>query len=183
MITVTLTPSEAAFGAEIGVQRRRYAMEKGVRGKYGAPEEGNDLWLNDVVAAQAEMAVAKYLNLWWDVTIGRFDLADVGGYFEVRCIKDPSHRMVLHEADKDESPYILVLAESPKFHILGWCYGREGKRRENWRAYDNGRRTGFYVKQCQLTRPIWELRHVAAHWLAFVADEKAPANATNGEVA
>jgi hypothetical protein len=66
----------------------------------------------------------------------------------------------LHPGDKDqdELPFVLVHPEAPKFHLMGWCYGHEGKQQKYWADKQRSDRPAFFVPQTDL-RPI-ETLHV-----------------------
>jgi hypothetical protein len=149
-LIIKLSFMEMALASYVGTQRKTWAVFKGLDGKHGALE-GEGTWETDVIASQCELAVAKATKLYWHASVGRVDEPDVGGYIEVRSIRERSHRLVLNKPDSDDAPYVLVFAQPPYFEIMGWCYGREAKLEANWKPKNNGTRC-YFVEQSVLRK-------------------------------
>lgn len=117
----------------------------------------------DRLGAQAEMALALALQSDWDGAYHDLDAwmrwreegHDIG-CLEVRSTLHLGGCLILHKKDPDDSPFVLVTADPPRFNFVGWCFGREGKEDCNWRDVGYGRPC-YYVSQDEL-RPIWTLR-------------------------
>jgi hypothetical protein len=59
-------------------------------------------------------------------------------------------RLILHDHDKDDQPYVLVVGTAPRFELVGWCFGRDGKRPEY--VHDpQGGRPAYFVPRAALS--------------------------------
>ena len=131
-VIVTLSGGELYVGASVGVARRLSAIRRKRPEVYGAA--GPHYWDVDIEAALAELAVAKALGRYWqspllDNVASSTDLRGVN----VRHTTLPDGCLILHEADPDAIPFVLVRGVSPHFDVAGWCYGSEGKIAALWR--------------------------------------------------
>ena len=103
-----------------------------------------------------EKALAKHADKYWNGTIGRVDLPDVGEW-QVRARTRIDYEMVLHPEDKDDEIFVLahvITASLPRVRLSGWIYGRDGKKKEFWKNLGNDR-PAFFVPHNQL-RPMGE---------------------------
>lgn len=145
MVTVTLTWPEQLQAVIIGGMRRIGSKARCRTAPYGDPQA--NLWDIDIEAAGAELAVAKAMGVYWTGICGYPEPAgDVGG-LEVRSTKRMDGRLILHDRDKDDAPYILVRGAMPIYQIVGWIYGRDGKQ-ERYLFHGDGRsahRRAYFV--------------------------------------
>ena len=155
---VKLTSNDLKLARDVGTKRHR--------SHDGHPDGKvlSDGLAIHIKGAEAELATAKGFNLPWDGKF--FDLEkwedwrenghDVCG-LEVRSTPHKNGCLLIHDSDKDNSPYVLVLThERPKFILAGWCFGREGKCQELWRDVGYGRPC-YFIPQDML-RSIAELK-------------------------
>ena len=54
-------------------------------------------------------------------------------------------RLILHDDDKDNRPYILVYADAPDFYIKGWMMGADGKEKKYWSDPQGTNRHAYFV--------------------------------------
>ena len=145
MTTVRLNCAEVFYGAMAGVMRRVSDMKVGRAPGHGL--DPSDEWGVDIRGALGEMAVAKWLGVYWS---GRFEFRGVDvGHVEVRTAAKPTHSLILHDRDPDARPFILVTGTCREFELRGWVYGSEGKRREFW-SDPKGGRPAYFVPQSAL---------------------------------
>lgn len=142
MTIITLTPFEIKICDLIAADRvtrgQRYCKQK-----YGLPKK-------DVVrsiiynrqGAQAEMAVAKMLNRYYDS--GGIGTKDVSIY-QVRSTPHSWGGIILHADDCTSDAFILVHARCPKFHVRGWVYGWEAVQEKYLRKLDKDRPKEYVV--------------------------------------
>lgn len=121
-----------------------------------------------VAGCLAEFAVAKAFGLPWDGEYfdnerwmkWRLDGHDVSG-IEVRSTRRHDGRLLLQRQDKDDSPYVLVRTHArPRFQIVGWILGREGKQQRFWTEVGYGR--PCYFVPTPLLRPPADLASAVA---------------------
>lgn len=160
---VILTYAELQIAHVAAGQRWLQCVKFGAGAKYGAPEDGSEADAISLQGAVGEMAVAKGLNLYWVGSVGEWSAGhDVGGCVDVRSVTKPNHCLILHEMDKDKTPYVLVELSSPsRATLVGWVYGADGKKPEYWSDPSGKRRPAFFVPRRAL-RPIDELVPIIA---------------------
>jgi hypothetical protein len=144
---VELTWQEMLLGATHGVYRRivnTKAKNKDKRGKWAL-----DVWSQDIEGALSEIALAKWLGVYWSgASFVRAD--DVIGY-EVRWTHWDNGHLPLHRSDIDEKRYVLVTGGLGKYVIRGWIYARDGKREELWGEFKGAPEGACYkVPQSEL---------------------------------
>lgn len=69
---------------------------------------------------------------------------------EVRTTAHPNGKLILHDNDLDDAPYVLVVADKmPKMRVIGYINGRDGKKKEYWKDVGYGRPC-YYVPHSEL---------------------------------
>jgi hypothetical protein len=152
-VTVDLSWPEFRNAAHLGLDRFVRNLANGRNPTYGVDR---DDWPAHVLGTLGETAVAKYRDCFW---MGGPDQPDGGapdvGDVHVRTATRDGYRLLLYEKDADDAPYVLVIpAGFPRFRIVGWVYGRDGKRAEF--RDESLRYPCFAVPQSAL-RPIGDL--------------------------
>lgn len=107
-------------------------------------------WHTDIESACAELATAKYLNLYWDGSVDTFKLPDVGN-FQVKHTQHPGGSLIIR---KDLDPnyfYILVTGSSPSYALRGLMLGRHCMK-EKYLSNPHNTKKGeaFFFPQKQL---------------------------------
>jgi hypothetical protein len=145
---VSLTWQEQLFAAQAGVMRRISAISRKRSEPYLTPK--GDLWGIDIESAGAEAAVAKALGKYWLAVLQNPQDAngDVSGV-EVRSTTRPDGRLIVHDRDKDDSVFVLVRGSFPIYDVVGWIYGRDGKKDE-YLFCATGRLPAYYVPEADL---------------------------------
>lgn len=152
MTAVVLSWPEVLRAATVGVLRRINGLKHRLPEVYGSPNGA--AWDADVVGALAEMAVAKFLGVYWEGALhpqGR-DEGDAGA-FQVRATTIPAGALILHERDADDARFHLVIVNGATCTLAGWTTGAEGKRPEFWFA--KAPRPAFFVPQ-EALHPVEE---------------------------
>ncbi len=124
MAEVTLNHWEVALAGFVGVLRNTESMKKNHKTKTGdkpAYEIG-------VQGAAAELAAAKFLNVYPSQGINTFKAADIGIGLQVRQVTNPEGELPIREGDKDEELFLMVTGVVPTFKIVGWISGADGRR-------------------------------------------------------
>jgi len=145
-IPVNLTFSEMRIAVEVAAQRQCQNLRNGRHHRYGL--SGEEGWTPHIEGACGEMAVAKYLGIYWSGSLGDLKAKDVGE-FQVRTASNHDYRLILHEADKDDGVFLLVTGVAPELMLRGWIVARDGKKPENW-SDPKGGRPAFFVPQIAL---------------------------------
>jgi hypothetical protein len=155
---ITLTWSEMKLAAYVAVGAKIACMQRGARHAHGATDAGMT-WDTQIVSAQGEIAVSKYLNLYWSGLSDIIKAVDVGGEngAEVRTRTQHWYELMLHKTDNDR-PFVLVTAERPPaFRLVGWILGRDGKLQKYWGEHGARGRPAFFVPHSELL-PMAELK-------------------------
>lgn len=155
MITIDLSWSEVHQAAQTGTNRCLNALRKGLKDAHGYEGFGFDI---SIQGALGEIALAKYLNVYWDQYNSKRETwyeGDVGS-FEVRTIRKRHHNLTLHQRDRDNRAYILACAEPPTVLLLGWIMGKDGKLEKYWTEPQKGRPCFLFPRN--KLKPMGELK-------------------------
>lgn len=153
---VTLSYAEIQVAYFVAVQRRIFNMKKQSKHQHGLAPETEPTNI-EMLGCAGEMAVAKAFNLYWDTSLNHHTV-DVGGLVEVRSVNQPGRRLLIHEKDRSDLPYVLVYSDprSTIFTLKGWIVGEEGKKEEYVRDL-TGKNRPCYVVPDEKLRPMTEL--------------------------
>ena len=154
---IKLTDHNLFVAGIIGCSRHVKGAKK--QGQFGV-NNATLGWQINCDGACGEMALAKWLGVWYDGALGDFTAADVGNY-EVRTNPNEWGDLILREKDPDTSVFVLVLSHNaPRFLLRGWMYGYEGKQERYYRSgskhKQEDRPKAFFVPQRAL-KPMEEL--------------------------
>jgi hypothetical protein len=105
------------------------ARARGCRDNYGYTGDPTAI---HVLGATAEYAVARSLNLFWTPIDGRRGSYGDVCHLEVRGTTHPNGRLIVHDDDPDDRPYVLVRVLLPVCDVIGWAWGADCKRTEYW---------------------------------------------------
>lgn len=144
--SVSLTKAEILEAAVSGLLRRYKALTNGTRRRYGY--ESDDAWGSDIEAAAAERLVAKATGTYWIGAVLRPDAGVDAGPYGVRHTLRTNGGLILHEADRDDEWFCLVVGAIPNQRIAGVMLASEGKHSRYWR--EDVRTPCFIVPQEEL---------------------------------
>lgn len=150
---ISLTWQEQLFAAQAGVMRRMSAICRNRSEPHQTPK--TDLWGIDIESCGAEAAVAKSLGKYWVAVVDNTEAldGDVSGV-EVRSTVLKNGRLIVHNRDRDDAPFVLVRGSFPNYEIAGWMFGRDAKQDQY--IFSGDGRPAFFVPASDL-RPIDEL--------------------------
>lgn len=148
MIEITLKGYEIMQGALAGVMRNLESVKRGMQNAHGL-DGGND-WQCHIEGSLGEMALAKYMNLYWSK--GDFKAPDVGN-FEVRTTPKHNYKLCVRPGDHDDSRYYLVTGSNGTYRIQGWILGRDAKQDRFLDDLKNGRPPAYFIPQKELNKP------------------------------
>lgn len=137
---VELTQDEMLAAAIHGVQRNLYNLARGAQPRYGAGTSKD--WQLSIDGSLGEMAVAKWLGVFWHGSLGNYDAKDVGGY-QVRT--SGLDVLSVRTGDKDEDVFICVHGVNGRYVLRGWIYGREGKLPRYYGDRFNNGRPNYWI--------------------------------------
>jgi hypothetical protein len=131
--------TEVLIAALAGVARQIRHRSRGDQHKRNSDVVGG--WERDIESACAEKFAAKMLGFYWHD--GLNGATDIGPH-QVRHTAHLDGRLMLYPEDKDDEVFFLVVGRAPFFEIVGWNFGREGKRTEYWEDPTGKNRWAFF---------------------------------------
>jgi len=131
-VDVALTWDELRHAGYIGIDRHVRNIARSRPAVYGADYNA---WHIHVLGAWGECAIAQATERYWcDRTTPDGGAPDVGD-LHVRTTQHRDGSLILHPEDRDAGAYVLVvLLALPRFRIVGWTTGAEGKQETYWRT-------------------------------------------------
>ena len=124
---VTLEKYEFEIAKFVGQARNNSAMAKGSKDHFTLRkgEESEDL---HIIGACGEVAVAKYLNIFWDGSVNTYKTSpDLKPSLEVKTTRNPEGDLYIKNHESLEQRFILVArGVKDKFavwDIVGWFNG------------------------------------------------------------
>lgn len=145
-IEVTLAWHEYAMASEIGRLRQLTSVRRGSADNHGFIGLG---WSEHIEGACGEMAVSKFLGVYWDGGIDTFKSADIGATIQVRTRSLHSYELIVRPDDYDEDLYVLVTGKCPTYRIWGYISGTEAKKKEYLQTHGN-RPPAYFVPNSKL---------------------------------
>lgn len=142
---IQLTPAEIFQGAIAGVMRHTQNIQQGKKPTYGISQSVD--WQAHIDGALSEMAVAKYLGVYWSGKggIGDPDVLDM----DVRSSHRDDASLIMHDHDDDERKFWLITGLNGKYKVRGWIYGRDGKQ-DKYLKDPQGGRPAYFIPQSDL---------------------------------
>jgi hypothetical protein len=129
----------------VGLKRNVSSTIQAHRLKHGIKKE--DCWFVHVEGACGECAVAKHLGIYWDLSVDKFKVPDVG-FVHVRTTKHDNGRLIIRKDDLP-GPYVLLTGMAPKLNLRGW-FRSEDVREEMLTNFGNDREKVYGITQDKL---------------------------------
>jgi len=146
-----LSPPEILIGAMAGVMRQTENIKLDRQPNHG--DGGLNQWHMHVEGTLSEMALAKFLGVFWNGK-GSFRDLDVGGLVDVRSTAWDSGSLIAHDEDENERQLWLLTGIYGTYKVRGWIYAREAKNKElYWEEKQKGR-PAYCVPQSHLNPPV-----------------------------
>lgn len=174
---VTLEKTHIEFANKIARMRRKNAVDNDWQPGNGAPDDREIAMAMDVLGARAEAAGKLYLNpVKWHAFSLRADSPDLEDWIDVKGISESYHRLIIQPKKPEQWAYLLVDAsQHPRYEIVGWCWGYEGKKQKYW---DDpvGQRGGYFIdRNDPIMKPPKELfNEVRMRQAVKAADSELP---------
>lgn len=153
--TISLEKYEQYVAACVGVRRRIASWDY-----HDNQSPDKDGWIIDIEGACAEMASAKYFDLYWDGSVNTFKNPDLKPDIQIRNTPYDYGKLIIRPKDNKEERFVLVCGRFPEYTIAGWIYGYEGQKDEYW-DNPNNKKPAWLVPQ-DVLRPIKELKEMLA---------------------
>ena len=144
---VCLTPAEMLSGAIVGIMRQVENLKLERYPTHGA--KATMLWQIHVEGALGEIALAKYLGVYWTGKGGLRE-PDVG-VVDVRTRSKHHYELILHENDPSDRKFYLLTGSYGKYKVHGWIMGKEGKNPDFW-GDPAGGRAAYFVPHSALNQ-------------------------------
>ena len=160
---------EEIMAALVGCRRHISFKAKGMKHRNGMNEE--DGWRANIEGACGELAVAKFLNVYWDGSVDTFQSkADLMGNVEVKTRSKHNRDLLIRKNEMEDKPnevYILVTGVSPDFKVRGWIRSEDIRNtgEEFWKTFDD-RPKAWFIPQCFLDTDWEEFRRVVEPMMA-----------------
>jgi hypothetical protein len=101
----------------------------------------------------AEMVVARYFNLDYDVNVSNGKRnADVGKGIEVKWTSYINGSLIVYPNDRVDDIAVLVVGRSPEYYIVGWLPVKQAMQKQ----FKNSQQDSWWVNQDSLN-PIGDL--------------------------
>jgi hypothetical protein len=85
--------------------------------------------LLDVDGCGSEIAVAKYLGLYWGANFGENGV-DIKPNIDVKFTKHQNGRLLIRPEAGDDVKFVLVKGGMPDYELIGWIMGGDAKKPE-----------------------------------------------------
>lgn len=152
---ISLTPSELAYAAWVGVSRNVEALRDQRQQTYGST--GDNAWTLHIEGAAGEMAAAKALDLFWNAPIGTYRRGGDIGAVQVRTRSQHSYELIVRPDDRPDDVFVLVTGRAPRYRVPGWITGREAMQPE-W-LHEHGDRPAAYFVPHAALHPLSTMTH------------------------
>ncbi len=144
--TVVLDEAQIAEADQIAHMRRKNASGNNWRPGNNATREAKAALAMDIMGARAEAAGAVYCApVEWHKESLRHDDPDLDTFIDAKGISQRGHSLILQPNKRDDWAYLLVDgSRHPRYEMIGWVWGHEGKQPKYWRD-PVGQRGGYFI--------------------------------------
>jgi len=159
---VRLTEVQMLMAAQAGIAKRIRSFRDGLNPYVHCSKSD---WATDIDGACAEMAVAKFLDVFYDGSINSFKLPDVAG-LQVRSTTNLVGKLIIRPNDVPRASdfFVLVICKAPLFWIRGGMFGEDAM--QDMFLFDpnnGGTKDSWFVEQKCLVE-LLKVRHGNAAW-------------------
>lgn len=140
------------FDAAVGAARGRMLISAGQGLDHATTYKRG--WLRrldeEIVGVCGEIALAKYLGVYFTPSVNTFhQTPDCHGY-EVRATVRKDGRLILRDNDPPDRRYVLAILEKDTVRLAGHILGKAGMK-DGWRRNPNGYRPAWFIPQGALS--------------------------------
>lgn len=147
---IMLNDADIAFAGGIADIRYHENRKRGLGNTVKAADL--DHWEPDIQGALGELAVSKWLDLFWDGMADPTEEPDVT-FVDVRTTKHGGGRLAIYKRDlqiKPNIPYVLVVQRLPAMYLVGWRFANEVLQPNDW-----WKPFGFRPEERDTKRECW----------------------------
>jgi hypothetical protein len=149
-VIIELNANEVLVAGYVGMRRNAEATYKKRKSRFPEKRVG-ELWGFHIEAAHAELAVCKYLNIYWGFGVNTFHTPDVvNTNLEIRW----SSRSDMKVRPDDDGFVVSVTGKCPTYEIKGWLPASQAKQE----MYLYNKEPICYFVPHEDLRPIEELK-------------------------
>lgn len=148
---IKLSHQELFQAGMIGVARHLSARKNKHVHKLNETERDLNSWSVDINGVCGEMAVSKYLGIYYTPPAWRED--DLPNGYEIRTTTYYTGHLIIRPGDKP-AVYVLVVAKEPIYSIRGWLHSKEAMHKKYFHPSDNTGGECWMVPQSDLNPPI-----------------------------
>ncbi len=152
---VRLTCGEAQAASIVGVMRYLYNVyQKTTKRNWVGNPKWNP-WKNDIEAACAELAYAKYRKRYWNFSVyGKKErhllkAGDVGNE-QVRWTDNENGSLIIRTDDDPNNYFVLIIGMVPDFYMIGFIKGEDALQ-DKWLQNPHKGAESWFVPQSALT--------------------------------
>jgi hypothetical protein len=149
MTEIHLNWSQMAIAMAVAGMRNIANVLRDKKSVHGEEEEGS--WQRYVEGCFSEIALARYLGMYWDGKVGDPTPGDVGDN-ECRVTNRPNGRVIVHDTDPDDARVYLLIGLNGKYKIVGWMLCKDAKRPEWWKDPTGLNRHAYFAPQSALNK-------------------------------
>jgi hypothetical protein len=131
-----LTPYEIRFAVYVGVERNYQVIINNLGKRNYVGNTDWQPWDCDIESSGAEMAVAKYLQTYWNGSFNTFKKSDISYNLQVRHSKKNDAHLIVRPVDSSDDIYILATGKIPEYIVCGWMYGFEAKTEKYKKTFE-----------------------------------------------
>jgi hypothetical protein len=147
-VEVKLTIIEVCWAVMLGVWRRISGWKNGLNAEKHTDKKSD--WATDIDGVRAEMALAKWLGVYYEPRNMDFKGPDVGRECQVRSTTRDNGCLIVRPNDAKTQKHKFVLAITPpglSVWLVGWRFGDECRKDEFRHKDEYGRDDGWWLKQ------------------------------------
>lgn len=147
-VWLDLKPEHIEFSDNLAMRRHVAAFKNNRPGKNGAPTTGVAAEAFNIMGARCECAAYLWAKpvKWHSFGESVRDLPDLDYFIDVKGVAQTRHSLIVQRHDSAEWAYLLVSSqEHPRYHLIGWMWGREAQQQKYWTDPVGGR-AAYFVK-------------------------------------
>lgn len=144
------------MGVHVGSRRQLGARLNDRTARNDMPDE--DGWGHHVEGACGEVAVAKFLNVFWSASLETFGMEpDLRPNIEVKTRSSHNYDLLIRKHEDLSQIFVLVTGLAPDFWIRGWAVGADVVS-DKWIRRHGGRPEAWFIPVSELSTDWLELK-------------------------